>query len=90
MPYAESFPKVKAVIQEALSKPSSILQNPEPEIGIETFDSHNIILVVRSYIHPYDYWDAIFEVYRLIKNAFNEAGIKAEYSEGVELGLIGN
>jgi len=90
MPYAESFPKVKAVIQEALSKSSSILQDPEPEIGIETFDSHNIILAVRPYIHPDDYWDATFEVYGLIKNAFNEAGIKAAYSEGVELGPIGD
>ena len=82
--------KVKAVIQEALSKSSSILQDPEPEIGIETFDSHNIILAVRPYIHPDDYWDATFEVYGLIKNAFNEAGIKAAYSEGVELGPIGD
>ncbi len=89
MPYAESFPKVKQVIQEALNRCDSILKDPVPHIGIVTYDSHNIVVAVRPYIHPDNYWDATFEVYGAIKQSFSENGIQAAYSEGVELGAIG-
>ncbi len=90
MPYAESFPKVERVIKEALAQSKYILSEPAAHIGIESYDSHNIILAVRPYINPDDYWVATFEVYGKIKQSFNQHGIKAAYSEGVELGPIGD
>jgi len=90
MPYEESFPRVKKIIQDALASVDYILQDPEPKIGIESYDSHNIIIAVRPYIVPDNYWDATFEVYSAIKEAFNENNIKVAYSEGVELGPIGD
>ena len=89
MPYAESFPKVKAVIKSALDSSDYVLHDPPAQIGIETYDSHNIVLAIRPYINPDDYWDATFEVYSKIKAAFSSNGIQAAYSEGVELGDIG-
>ena len=90
MPYAESFPKVKGIITEALKPIEKILQDPVPEIGIENYDSHNITIAVRPFIKPEDYWDVTFEAYSLIKEAFNKNDVKVAYSEGVELGSIGN
>jgi len=90
MPYAESFPKVKSVIETPLSRSRYILSEPEAQIGIETYDSHSIVLAVRPYINPDDYWDETFEIYGQIKQAFSENDIKAAYSEGVKLGSIGN
>lgn len=90
MPYEESFPKVKQVIEEALTDSKYVLKDRGASIGIEEFESHNIVVAVRPYIHPDNYWDATFEVYGLIKNAFNKHDIRAAYSEGVELGPIGN
>jgi len=89
MPYAESFPKVKAVIQSALDSSNYVLKEPVAQIGIESYDSHSIVLAIRPYIHPDDYWDATFEVYSKIKAAFSSNNIQAAYSEGVELGDIG-
>lgn len=89
MPYAESFPKVKDVIYGALKKSQYVIWDKEPKIGIESYDSHFIILAVRPYINPNNYWDATYEILGLIKAAFSEADIKAAYSEGVELGPIG-
>lgn len=89
MPYAESFPKVKTVIQSALDNSAYVLKEPAAQIGIETYDSHNIVLAIRPYINPDDYWDATFEVYSKIKAAFSANNIQAAYSEGVELGDIG-
>ncbi len=90
MPYAESFPKVKEIILEVLKDIPHVLENPEPEIGIETFDSHNIVLAVRPYTHPDNYWDVTFAAHERIKAAFNEHGIQVAYSEGVEMGSIGD
>lgn len=89
IPYAEDFPKVKSLILETLSKLPTILQDPLPEIGIENFDSHNILLAIRPYVDPEKYWEATFETHEAIKKVFHENGIKVAYSEGVELGAIG-
>lgn len=89
MPYEESFPRVKEVILNTLKTIPVVLPDPVPEVGIETFDSHNIILTVRPFVLPDDYWEGTFESMRLIKQAFNNNNIKVAYSEGIEIGPIG-
>ena len=89
MPYEESFPRVKEIILETLQGLDSIMHDPAPLVGIESYDSHNIVLAIRPYINPDYYWDATFEVYEAVKSAFKANGIKVAYSEGVELGPIG-
>ena len=89
MPYEENFPKIKEIILDALKDVPIILNDPEPQVGIETYDSHNIILAVRPFIDPDNYWDATFECYSAIKKAFSDHNIKMAYSEGIELGTIG-
>lgn len=87
--YEESFPKIKAVIEEALRNVEGILQDPAPEVGIESFDTHNIVVAVRPFIAPGNYWEGTFEVHAKVKAALSAAGIRMAYSEGVELGPIG-
>ncbi len=89
MPYVESFPKVKQVILDALGAVPLVLKSPAPEIGIERFDSHNILLAVRPYVKPVDYWQGIFEVHKAVKSAFHDHNIHVAYSEGIEMGTIG-
>ena len=89
MPYEESFPKVKAIIQSSLKGVESIQKGSEPEIGIESYDSHYVVLAVRPYIDPDRYWDATYECLAAIKKGFSDNNIKMAYSEGVELGDIG-
>ena len=89
MPYEESFPKVKKIIMDELIKIDLVLKDPLPEIGIETFDSHNIVLAVRPYVIPDDYWEVYYLAYEKIKAAFSAHGIRVAYSEGVEIGKIG-
>ncbi len=90
MPYAESFPKVKETIKNALDGYPLILKDPPPIIGMESFDSHNIIVTVRPYIHPDNYWEVTFDLHGRIKEAFHKEEIRVAYSEGVELGSIGS
>jgi len=89
MPYEESFPRIKDIILNSLKNIPYILNEPAPLVGIESYDSHNVVVAVRPYIEPDHYWDATFEVYSAIKAAFMKHGVKVAYSEGVELGPIG-
>ncbi len=90
IPYEESFPRVQLLIQDALKQTPLVLDEPAPEIGIESFDTHNVILAIRPYVHPDNYWDATFESHKTIKQVFHENNIQVAYSEGVELGRIGS
>lgn len=89
IPYEESFPKVQQLIRDALAAAPLVLNDPAPEIGIESFDTHNVILAIRPYVDPDDYWDATFESHRVVKQVFHENNIRVAYSEGIELGNIG-
>ncbi len=89
MPYHESFPKVKMILENALKDVSGILKNTSSEIGIVNFDSHNIVLAIRPCVHPDDFWAVTYASYAAIKKAFSENNIQVAYSEGVELGQIG-
>lgn len=89
MPYEESYPRVEKIIMEVLKDTPGVLDTPEPEVGIETYDSHNMVIAVRPYVIPDDFWDVTFETHRRIKAAFSEHDVKVAYSEGVELGPIG-
>ncbi len=89
MPYDESFPKVRDIIMKELNSIPKVLDTPAPEVGIETYDSHNIVLAVRPYVLPDDYWEVTFEAYSRIKAAFHANNIRVAYSEGVEMGQIG-
>jgi small conductance mechanosensitive channel len=89
MPYAEDFPKVQTIILEAIKSTPKVLETPEPFVGIETFDSHSIVLTVRPYANTEDYWDVYFEANKNIKQALSNHNIQVAYSEGVELGPIG-
>ena len=75
---------------DELLKIDLVLNDPLPEIGIETFESHNIVLAVRPYVVPDDYWEVYYMAYEKIKAAFSTHGIKVAYSEGVEIGRIGD
>lgn len=89
MGYEESYPKVEQIIRTALQEVDLILHDPAPQIGIESYDTHNINVTVRPYIHPDQYWSATFQVNQVIKKALSKHQIKMAYSEGVELGPIG-
>lgn len=89
MGYEESFPHIKQVITTALHDCDLVLKDPLPGVGIESFDTHNIVVAVRPYVDPERYWEATFQVNEYIKAALSQAGIRMAYSEGVELGPIG-
>jgi small conductance mechanosensitive channel len=90
MPYSESFPKVKGVILNALREVPGVMPEPEPTVGIESFEGHCVIVAIRPFIDPDHYWEVTFRVYEVVKRAFHEHGIQVAYPEGVGFGEIGD
>lgn len=87
--YASTYADVEQVLAEALTTVPHVLASPPAEIGIERYDSHNLIVAVRPYVHPDHFWEATYACNRAIKAALHSAAIPMAYSEGVELGEIG-
>jgi len=48
-----------------------------------------MVLAIRPFIDPNNYWNATYECHSAIKQAFSEHGVQVAYSEGIELGEIG-
>ncbi len=90
MPYEESFPKVKQIIESTMKNTPGVLSSPAPEVGIESYDTHSVVLAMWPYCQTDDYWEVYFAVNQNVKKALNDHGIRVAYSEGVELGPIGD
>ena len=89
MPYGESFPRVKKLITDALFDIPAILKDPKPIIEIDNYDTHSVIIAIRPYAKPDDYWKAVRDTKAIIKKVFHENGVQIAYVEGYELGEIG-
>ncbi|MGB5263511.1 MAG: mechanosensitive ion channel family protein [Lutimonas sp.] len=88
VPYTESFPRVKALLMEAILEIPTVLKDPEPIIEIENFDTHNVMIAIRPYAEPDNYWETVRETYATVKRVFHENDIKIAYVEGYQLGEI--
>jgi small conductance mechanosensitive channel len=89
IPYEEQFDKVESAILEEVKSINGILSDPAPSVGIEEFDSHNIKVGLFVHSKPEDYWQVFYDCQLAIKKALGKNNIKMAYSEGIELGPIG-
>ncbi len=89
IPYEENWDVVKKILVDAINKVPKVLQEPPVEIGIADFDSHSLLIMVRPYVHPDDYWEVTFSAHKALKDALHQHGVKVPYSEGIEYGKFG-
>ncbi len=89
IPYEEDFSKIKPLLEKTIRQVPGVLEDPKPDIGIADFDSHSILVMVRPYVHPDEYWPVTFEAHQRLKQALADAGIPVPYSEGIEYGKFG-
>ncbi len=89
IPYEESFPRVKEIIERDLKKVKGIIKGNENPVGIESFESFFVKVGVKPYVHPDQYWDIFYEINAALKKSFHENNIKISYPETVQLGVVG-
>lgn len=89
IPYGEDFSKIKRIIKTALENTELILKNPPVFVGIKEFDTHTIVLEIKVYSEIKNKELAYFNATAAVKKALGANNIKMAYSEGIELGDIG-
>ncbi len=89
IPYEENWDEIKKILLEAIYKVPKVLKEPPVEIGIADFDSHSLLIIVRPYVKPDDFWEVTFTAHEALKNALYENDVKVPYSEGIEYGKFG-
>ncbi len=89
LPYSEDFNRFKALILDELQTVDKILKSPIPEIGIEEFGETNMVVSVRPYVVPDDYWSVYYDVMSRIKAVYHRNGIGIAFQEGIEVGKVG-
>jgi len=89
IPYEENWSEVRQILSKAINNVPKVLKKPAVEIGIADFDSHSLLIMVRPYVKPDDYWEVTFSAHEALKKALYENQIKVPYSEGIEFGKFG-
>ena len=89
IPYEENWDEVKKILLDAIYKVPKVLKEPPVEIGIADFDSHSLLIMVRPYVKPDDFWEVTFTAHEVLKEALYKNGVKVPYSEGIEYGKFG-
>lgn len=89
LPYSEDFTRTKQLIIEHLLSMPKVLKDPVPYVGIEEFGPLNIVLSIRPYVDPDDYWEVYYDVMAGLKRLYHENGIGVNYADGFDTGKVG-
>ncbi len=89
IPYESDWKTVKKILEETIYQVPGVLKDPKVEIGIADFDSHSLLVMVRPYVKPDDFWEVTFTAHEKIKEALYRNNIAVPYSEGIEYGKFG-
>lgn len=88
LPYNENFPRFKEKLTKKISGVEGVLHSPPVSVGIESFESNHVVVSVRPFVKPEQYWDVYFRVTENIKTFFHENNVKVAYAEGIEFGEV--
>lgn len=79
--YGQDFAKVQEIIMAAMKRNPKVLQDPAPSVRIQEHGASALILAVRPWCKPDDYWDVFFGVTEDIRAAFVAANIPVAYNQ---------
>jgi small conductance mechanosensitive channel len=73
--YDADLAKVKAVLNDIISKDSRIHAEPAPQVAVAELADSSVNFVVRVWTDTADYWGVKFDATESIKNRFDQEGI---------------
>lgn len=71
------------IIDTILKTDSRVLADPAPKIAVSELADSSVNLIVRPWVAKDDYWAVKWELTRLIKEAFDQAGIEIPFPQTV-------
>lgn len=73
--YSSDIEKVISIVRNIIKEDKRISRDKEPKVGISEFADSSINIYARVWCKQDDYWDVMFDINRMIFEAFNKNGI---------------
>lgn len=68
-----------------LTKNEKVLKDPAPTVNVSELAHSSVIIAVRPWVTPANYWGIYFATIEATKMALNKAGIEIPYPHRVEI-----
>ena len=79
--YNSNIKQAKEVLMNSMLNHQKVLKNPKPFVGVLELSANSVIMAVRPYCLPDDYWDVYFEIYEICKETLDDAKIKIPFPQ---------
>lgn len=79
--YNDDLKKVRAVLEDVLSKQDTVLPEPKPTIGLLELGDNSVNFAVRPWVKTGDYWPTLFALQEEIKLRFDAEDISIPYPQ---------
>lgn len=79
--YDANIKVAQTVILEALAKDSRVKQDPLPLVYVNSLADSSVNLNVRVWMERANYWDTVFAIQQLVKNALDTANIEIPFPQ---------
>ncbi len=73
--YGEDVQRVRDVLQRIIDADQRILQDPKPQVVLQTLNASSVDVLARVWVKSSDYWSVLYEVNELVYDTFNKEGI---------------
>lgn len=79
--YGDDLDKVRAVLEDIVSRNERVLKDPPPKIAVVEMADSSVNFVVRPWVKTEDYWNVYFDLTEAIKKRFDEEGISIPFPQ---------
>ncbi len=79
--YEDDYEKARTIVLALLDKNDKILKTPAPTVNMLEHGASAIVLAVRPWCKPSDYWDVYFSVTEEVRAAFISGGISIPFDQ---------
>ena len=79
--YGTDLGKALAVAAEAVGKVEGVLADPAPGISIGSLDDSAVVINIRPWCRPADYWAVYSATYKAVKEAFDANGVSIPFPQ---------
>lgn len=79
--YRDDIDKAKSVLKAILAADDRVMQDPAPQVAVSELGESSVNFVVRPWVHPDVYWDAMFDITERVKKEFDKNGISIPFPQ---------
>ena len=79
--YDEDIDRVEKVLMDVVLADERVLKDPQPMIKVGSFSDSSVDILVRPWVKTDDYWDVLWDLNKVIKQAFDRENITIPFPQ---------